>query len=464
MLKKPLMGGLTRRDILRGVAAASSFPLAAAAADRPTVGIIGAGMAGVSLAWMLDGVCDVVLFESRDSIGGNVRSVPVAVDGYEFPVDLGAQYFHPSLYPTYVKLLESLSLYPSGVHTFPASITLFAPGEPRPRFVSPILPDRPALAPWNFAGIQAFNIAFQAAKQREQANASWALTLGEWLPTLGLSRDQWEGMILPWAASIFSSDIDEARRMSARSAMIFAAKTLPDQLTDPIVYYVLNDGMAKPLELMLGECSTVQLLTSAAVSRINRQSDGEFQVLCADGRSANVQQVVFASSGPPTLQLLQTLPQTWAQQALLRQIEFRPSQLKLHTDPLYATADPGYWSFLNSGIHSGLRGAYCEASMWMSGVVTSAPPSTTAKVWKSWVTHRAQQPAQVLAEASFQHLLPTPASLAASQALLRFQGEDRLWFAGGYLNSYDSQETALSSALGVARGLGFDTERMQVLG
>ncbi len=38
-------------------------------------------MAGVSLAWMLDGERDVVLLEARDSIGGNVQSVDVDLLG-----------------------------------------------------------------------------------------------------------------------------------------------------------------------------------------------------------------------------------------------------------------------------------------------------------------------------------------------------------------------------------------------
>jgi predicted NAD/FAD-binding protein len=36
---------------------------------RPRVGIIGGGLAGVSCAWLLDGVADAVLFESRTDLG-----------------------------------------------------------------------------------------------------------------------------------------------------------------------------------------------------------------------------------------------------------------------------------------------------------------------------------------------------------------------------------------------------------
>ena len=184
----------TRRDVLRTLGAAAGLPaLDLAASPRRRVGIIGGGMAGVALAWLLDGERDVVLLEARDSIGGNVQSVEVDLDGQTFVVDMGAQYFHPGPYPLYTALLAALGLYTPGStgavesHVFPASITLTADAEPLPRFVSPVLPQRvwPLFASWNQPGVLAFATAFAAAKRREDANADWALTLQDWLPTLG---------------------------------------------------------------------------------------------------------------------------------------------------------------------------------------------------------------------------------------------------------------------------------------
>jgi len=109
-------------------------------------------------------------------------------------------------------------------HSFPASITVDEASEATPRFVSPVIPGRlwPILASWNADGLKAFFTGFEAAKAREKAGGSWFLSMEAWLPTLGLSQAQWEGMLLPWASSLFSGSIDDARRLSARAAMIFA--------------------------------------------------------------------------------------------------------------------------------------------------------------------------------------------------------------------------------------------------
>jgi predicted NAD/FAD-binding protein len=163
-----------------------------------------------------------------------------------------------------------------------------------------------------------------------------------------------------------------------------------------------------------------------------------------------VDDVVFAASGPATRQLLQGVPASAPELSALSGIEFHHASLALHKDPIYASVNPDYWSFLNCQPHGT---SFCEASMWMAGVVTGAPPETAAKLWKSWTTHRQLQPAEVLHQADFMHMLPTPASIQAQLDTRALQGKTGLWFAGGYLVPYDAQETALLSAIEVANGL-----------
>jgi predicted NAD/FAD-binding protein len=449
---------LDRRQVLAALGLAASSPVFARPAAAPKrVAIIGGGMAGVACAWLLDGQAQVLLLEARNDLGGNVQTVDLVLDGRPLKVDIGAQFFHPGPYPTYVQLLTQLGLYPpvsGGSHAFDASITVFDASESTPRFVSPLLPGRawPLLAPWNHDGVQAFRVAFDAAERREMLGVPWRQTLGDWLPTLGLSPLQWEGMILPWAASIFSGDIEQARSLSARSAMIFAAKALPPKPTDPTVYYVLEQGLIEALRRMAAQFTSVQVQTGSPVSSVTRLDGGSFSVQTAAGQVAEVDDVVFAASGAPTLALLQGLSGTERQRQALQGIEFFEATLMLHTDPVYATADARYRSFLNCRAQSG----FCEASMWLAPVLSGAPD-----LWKSWVTHRSQLPSQVLHQAGFRHLLTTPSTIRAQDALGQQQGRDGIWFAGGWTQPYDSQETALLSAMNVAEALAPGARRVR---
>jgi predicted NAD/FAD-binding protein len=441
----------SRRQILGAFAASAVLPARnAAAASSRRVGVVGGGMAGVSLAFLLNGERHVVLLEAAASLGGNVQSVEVELDGQSFAVDIGAQYFNPALYPNYVNLVNLLGLSPE-VHLFPASITEFSSGEAKPRFLSPLLPGRawPLLESWNLPGLKAFTVAFENAKKREAQDADWNVTMEEWLATLDFSDDQMESTLLPWTASLYSGITDEARGLSARAAMIFVAKTLPDNPLSPISYYVLNPGMSAVVNAMIARCSTVDVMTSAQVTVVTRAPQGGFLIRCTDGRTIEVDDLVFASSGPATLPLLQGLPDTAAQQTALASMEFRDAVLALHTDPIYAPANPVFRSFFNARVH----GNYCEASMWLKNVLAVPRAKTAAKVWKSWITYAEQSPANVLAQARYKHMLPTPATLKAQNDLLALQGQGDVWFVGGYTRPYDSQETALLSAGDVAQAL-----------
>ncbi len=435
------------------------------AGTRRTVGIVGGGMAGTALAWLLDGERDVVLFESRSSLGGNAQTVPLEVGGQMVAADVGAQYFHPNLYRTYVRLLFLLGLYPTFLgqtHSFPASISVYNSAEPLPRFVSPVLWDRlwPRIAPWNWEGLGAFATGFAASKTREDQNADWNVTLESWLQTLQLNRRQWEGMLLPWAASLFTGRTEQARGLSARAAMIFAATAVPPNATDPVVSYVVNKGMGEPVQRMAKQTRTVEYLLSAGVERVTRQADGRFLIVSRDGRSRQVDDLVLACSGASTLRILDGLPANRSQQIALSDIEFDDTTIALHTDPAYAPSDPNHWSFLNCQIHN----SFCEASMWLSKVLPRSAAGSEVKLWKSWVTHRDRQPANVLHESRFQHMVPTVATLRAQTRLQEAQGRDGVWIAGGYTYPFDSQETALVSALRIASGLKAVSLRTRLLG
>jgi predicted NAD/FAD-binding protein len=99
----------------------------------------------------------------------------------------------------------------------------------------------------------------------------------------------------------------------------------------------------------------------------------------------------------------------------------------------------------------------------MAPVLGGVPPATAGKIWKSWITHRDQLPAEIVHQAQYAHMLPTPESIAAQTAVRLLQGRSGVWFAGGYLFPYDSQETALLSALRVANGLSVTTARGRML-
>ena len=87
--------------------------------------------------------------------------------------------------------------------------------------------------------------------------------------------------------------------------------------------------------------------------------------------------------------------------------------------------------------------------------ISVAPPADRQLLglWKSWIDQRSETPKDTLHEIKSKHFLPSVQSMGAIDAIAKLQGEGGVWFAGGWSQHFDTQETALLSALLVANGL-----------
>jgi predicted NAD/FAD-binding protein len=74
-------------------------------------------------------------------------------------------------------------------------------------------------------------------------------------------------------------------------------------------------------------------------------------------------------------------------------------------------------------------------------------------VFKSWVDRDAPLPEPLYHLTSYQHPLVTVDYFQAQQRLAELQGRRNLWFAGVYTHDIDSHESAIQSAIYVARRL-----------
>jgi predicted NAD/FAD-binding protein len=426
---------------------------------RPRVAIVGAGSAGVTLAWLLDGDADVTLFEAEAEVGGNVKAV--ALPGREPPalLDLGAQYFNPRTHETFARLLTHLDLFDpmdaarqaaQGVRLTASTMTIFGAGEAEPRFVSPARPDRlwALQAPWNGDGIGAFAALSAAGVQMERDDAPWDVTVQTFLEGLSITEAQRERILLPLAAAVNNGDLEIARTLSARAAFTFVSRNVPASPLDPVTNYVMLDGLGAAHRKMLGECTTVTVRTRARVASVGSAASGDapLRVTLEGGESLPFDQVVLAVVPRDPAAFVGGVQGAGEVVTALQGVETYPTTMMLHADPAYAPADAMHHSLLNARIDGG----FCEASMSVGVVLPPGPDGAPVDLWKSWTTHRSAPPAQILAQAEFRHLLTTPRTIAAAARINTLQGTAGMSFCGTYTAPVDSQDTAVESALRVA--------------
>ena len=84
-------------------------------------------------------------------------------------------------------------------------------------------------------------------------------------------------------------------------------------------------------------------------------------------------------------------------------------------------------------------------------------------MFKSWAERRRADPKQILLERRFKHPHDQQSAIQAARALRPLQGRDGLYFSGVYTTGFDSQESAVYSAMKVAESLAPDSQTLASL-
>ena len=74
------------------------------------IALIGAGISGLTAAWLLSRRHEVTVFEAEPRIGGHTATVDVTVAGQHFAIDTGFIVFNDRTYPNFIRLLGELGV------------------------------------------------------------------------------------------------------------------------------------------------------------------------------------------------------------------------------------------------------------------------------------------------------------------------------------------------------------------
>ncbi|MCP4749957.1 MAG: FAD-dependent oxidoreductase [Proteobacteria bacterium] len=265
------------------------------------IAIIGAGIAGLTAAYLLNRKHDIALYEKEDHLGGNAHTLHTS-DGIEF--DIAVAVFGKKNYPNFNKLLKELNVEMYGATDGGASMRNLDTG--KEAHLSPTLKGMIAqrfamFYPWNLARLKCPTIP-EGMKFYEAGKLD-GLTMAEALAILPPSRRDSLMMrifVLCLVSSMYYDDV-----MAAPASFFFGKMVAHREFfTKTKGAFFHPEGNTRSYVNALVAHFKPKILLNARIARIARSETGVL-VKMDGGDEAQFDQIVFACNADQVLKLLE---------------------------------------------------------------------------------------------------------------------------------------------------------------
>ncbi|MCS6922562.1 MAG: FAD-dependent oxidoreductase, partial [Elioraea sp.] len=310
---------------------------------RERIAVIGAGIAGLSAAWLLRDAHDVVLYEAEARLGGHADTQTVEVAGDPIAVDTGFIVYNEVNYPNLVALFAAL-----GVATEPSDMSFsvarfdrdleYAGGTFTQLFADP----RNALSP-RFWRMLRDVLRFYRRAPALLASSDDALTLGAYLDRERYGAAFVHDHLLPMGAAIWSASVAGMRDFPARAFVQFFQNHGLLRLSGRPRWRTVTGGSRRYVARM-AEALGPRVRAGRPVVALRRDETGVW--LLREGEAPQrFDRAVLAVPGDQALRLLD--PPTEAERRILSAVRYQENRLVLHTDPALMPRRRKVWSSWN---------------------------------------------------------------------------------------------------------------------
>ncbi|MFD4245720.1 NAD(P)/FAD-dependent oxidoreductase [Streptomyces sp. NPDC058525] len=414
--------------------------------DRPSIAVVGAGVSGLTAAYILSRTHDVVLYEADDRLGGHAHTqeLPTA-GGRTLSVDTGFIVHNERTYPTLLRLFREL-----GVSTQDSEMSMSVRCDGCGLEYAGARGPRGLLGGGNLLrGRHLLMLAdvprFHRAARRLLAADDTTRTLGDFLHRNRFSPYFVSHFAIPLVAAVWSCAAETALQYPASYLFRFLDHHGLLSVTGSPQWKTVTGGSAAYVERAAKTLAAVR--TSTPVRKVVRGA-GSVRLFTEDGESPEHAAVVIAVHPDQALRLL--ADPTEQERRLLGAFTYSRNPTVLHRDT----------TFLPRGGHA--RAAW---NYWL--------PSCTARpesVQVSYDMNRLQRlpggephivtlnpgdrldEATVLARMTYEHPVYTPESVAAQRLLPTLN--DRVTAYAGAYHGWGFHEDGCRSGAEAARSLG----------
>jgi uncharacterized protein len=406
---------------------------------RKHVAVVGSGVSGLSAAWLLarNGV-QVTLLEADSRPGGHSNTVVANFPGSDgVAVDTGFIVFNHATYPNLTALLQHL-----GVQTHATDMSFAVSGrfEYAGHGINGLLSQRSnLLRPAFWRMVRDIRRFYDEAVSLDIADD---LSLLELLATHGYSQEFSEHHLLPMAAAIWSTEVNEVGHMQARAFVEFFSNHGLLQLRDRPKWHTVKGGSIEYVNKLLATPG-LTLELNQKITSISRTASGVDVMTSAGTRTFD--DVILATHANTALQLLDQ--PTDQETKILTHFDYTPSRAYLHTDQRLMPKKKRAWASWNYLDRGNAHGQALCVTYWMNRL-QHLPTSKQLFV----TLNPPVEPDNPLAVFDYDHPVLNTATAQAQTRLWELQGQQNTWFCGAYFG-HGFHEDGLQAGLAVAEAI-----------
>ena len=403
--------------------------------NRPTAAVVGAGVAGLTAAYLLQRRYDVTLFEADDRLGGHAHTHELATsDGGTAQVDSGFIVHNTRTYPNLLRLFDGL-----GVATQESEMSMsvrcdgcgleYAGARKLaglfPRTTGGTALTRPNLARPRYLRMLAEIPRFHTHARRVLAVPdAQDVTLGAFLAIGGYSRYFVDHFMLPVVSCVWSAGAELSARYPARYLFRFLEHHGLLSIGDSPSWRTVVGGSQRYVERVAKGLTAVQL--STPVRSLSRGTGG-VEIRDDADTVHHAERVVVATHPDQALRLL--ADPTEDERAVLGSFRYSRNETWLHHDTTILPRSPtarASWNYHKSRCAS--DDSPVLVSYDMNRLQRLAEPVDYVVTLNG---AGRLDPEQVIARMVYEHPVYTPKSVAA-QARLPALNTDNTAYAGAY--------------------------------
>ncbi|WP_370292823.1 NAD(P)/FAD-dependent oxidoreductase [Thalassolituus sp.] len=415
---------------------------------KEKIAVIGAGISGLTSAWLLREKYEVHLYEENDYAGGHTQTTDVAIGDRTWPVNTGFIVFNDWTYPNFIRLMELLGVA-SEDSDMSFSVKCEKTGlEYNGHTLNSLFAQRSNLFRPSFWGmirdILRFNKETRKALSDDTLDRSE--TLGSYLNRRGYGRAFRDNYIIPMGAAVWSA----SEEMMMEFPLYFFVRFFNNHgmlsVDDRPQWKVISGGSRTYVERILQDLPEDQVYIKTPVEKVVRSAD-KVDVYSMRG-CESYDQVIFACHSDQALKMLDAPSRD--EQEILGAIPYKMNDVVLHTDsrilPERELARAA-WNY-----HIGMETQDCVAVTYYMNRLQNfddAPVDFCVTLNKTEDIDKTT----ILRRFRYAHPVFTREGMAAQQRHGDISGINRTHFCGAYwFNGF--HEDGVVSALRVTEALG----------